>query len=515
MADRASEVLSAQMPRGGFIVAGLLALLLWVAWWIWNLEWTEQQSNPFFSDRANENPYLAAQLFLERLHYSVSENKDEDTLERLPAGKAAILLISGRANLSEKQQNDLLKWISNGGHLITLANREWNEKTESIDDLLQRQFDVAAVRTADNSNELVNLLFNSSGNADNSDSDNKEGDNKDSGDTDNPSDNKASGDSANGDRNSDGNNSNGKNAGSDNSDSKNNAESDNDVDSENSADDDEHIADSKASQRAEKDTGDDDDQPDNEDDDNADAASVDAQQQCPVGTPFGTTRIEWPDEQQLIAEIGGKTRIEIGDVEPTLSAADSLGLQLVQFQHGLGKVTFLASMGLWSNHQISNVDNAHLLALLAGDAEQIIILHDFDAVPLTELLKHFFPATLIMLVVLIAMVIFHFQQRWGSMLDTRAPPRRSLHEHIAAGGRLLWRHRQIEPLVQRLQQLITDQMQRMQHDMPLTANETQKLLASQTGIKPEQIRLAMRTPASTQEELFEQIQILQLIRNSL
>jgi len=141
MADRASGISSSQMPRSGFIVAGLLSLLLLVAWWIWNLEWTEQQSNPFFSDTANESPYLAAQLFLERLHYVVSEDKDEEALARLPDGKVVVLLISGRAHLSEQRQNDLLKWISNGGHLITLANREWNEKTESIDDILQREFE--------------------------------------------------------------------------------------------------------------------------------------------------------------------------------------------------------------------------------------------------------------------------------------------------------------------------------------------------------------------------------------
>jgi len=459
MADRASDVRLSLVPRSGFIIAGLLALLLLIVWKVWNLEWMEQQSDPFFSDAANENPYLAAQLFLEHLRYAVSEGKDEDALEQLPEGKAVILLISGRAHLSEQRQYDLLRWINNGGHLITLANREWNEKTESIDDILRRQFDVAAVRTADNSNDLVHLLFDSS----------------DTADSESDADKDVDANSTNGSNNNDSNN------------------------------DEPNAVDGPATPQAQ--TGD--------DNENTEEPSINSPQQCPLGTPFGTTRIEWLDGKQLVADIGGKMRIEIGDVEPTVSAADALGLQFVQFHHGVGKVTFLSSMGMWSNQQIDSFDNAHLLALLADDAGQVIILHDFDAVPLTDLLKHFFPATLIMLVVLIAMVIFHFQQRWGSIVDTKAPPRRSLHEHITAGGRLLWRHRQVAPLIQRQQQLINDQLQRTQHNAPLTANEMQKLLASQTGIKLEQIRIAMREPASTQDELFEQIQLLQSIRNSL
>jgi hypothetical protein len=488
MANRASVTKASIMPRTGFVIAGLLALALLVAWLIWNLEWTEQQSDPFFSDEANQNPYLAAQLFLERLHYVVSEDEDEDALERLPPGNAVILLISGRAHLSEQRQTDLLNWVNNGGHLITLANREWNEKTESIDDMLQRQFDVNAVRTGDNAIELVNLLFDDSSSADSGETDQaSEGGDTKPGTEDTVQDNNAKTPSP--------------------------APSPKDVPEviRNENQDDENV-DNKNPDDGAAAT----DNSEGADDQITGDSDVDAaSEQCPVETPPGATGIEWFDGQQLVADIGGKMRIEIGDVEPTISAADSQGLQLVQFRYGFGKVTFISSMNLWGNHQIGNFDNAHLLALLAGDASRVVILHDFDAVPLTELLKHFFPATLIMLVVLIAVVIFHFQQRWGSILDTQAPPRRSLFEHIAAGGRLLWRHRQIAPLIQRQQQQISEQILRTQHDTALTNNEMQKLLATQTSIPLEQIRMAMREPAATQDELFDQIRLLQSIRNSL
>lgn len=492
MANRASIANASIMPRTGFVIAGLLALALLVAWLIWNLEWTEQQSDPFFSDAANQNPYLAAQLFLERLHYVVSEDEDEDALERLPAGKAVILLISGRAHLSEQRQTDLLNWVNNGGHLITLANREWNEKTESIDDMLQRQFDVNAVRTGDNTIELVNLLFEDSSSADSGETDQA----NDGGDT------KSGTEDITEDAVQD------KNAK-----TPSPAPSPKDVPEvlrkENQND--EIVEDAKPVDGADATNN-----PDGSEDQIAGDSDVDAaNEQCSVETPPGTTGIEWFDGQRLIADIGGKMRIEIGDVEPTISAADAQGLQLVQFRYGLGKVTFISSMNLWGNHQIGNFDNAHLLALLAGDASRVVILHDFDAVPLTELLKHFFPATLIMLVVLIAVVIFHFQQRWGSILDTQAPPRRSLFEHIAAGGRLLWRHRQIAPLIQRQQQQICEQILRTQHDAALTNTEMQKLLATQTGIALEQVRIAMQAPATAQDELFGQIRLLQSIRNSL
>lgn len=452
-----------RMPRHVLLIASLITLLLATGWLVWNVEWIEEQSDPFFSDAAIENPYLAAQLFLERLHYAVTENEDEEALERLPDGKVVILLISGRAHLSEQRQNDLLKWISNGGHLITLANREWNEKTESIDDLLQRQFDVAAVRTSNNSMELVNLLFEESSG--------------DSGETNDDEPTPANRINDNAEKGAGG------------------------ATAESTAADatDTHVIDN----------------PDDADAEFADDDIAGVDEQCPAETPLGTTSIEWLDGQALIADIGGKMRIEIGDVEPTLSAADALGLQFVQFRYGFGKVTFLSSMALWSNHKIGSFDNAHLLALLAGDAERIIILHDFDAIPLTELLKHFFPATLIMLAILIAMIIFHFQQRWGSILNTQAPPRRSLHEHIAASGRLLWRNRQIAPMIRRQQQLIVEQIARTQHQAPLTVNETQKLMAQKTGIALEQIRIALREPATAQDELLEQIRLLQSIRNSL
>jgi len=502
MADRDTPTNASMMPRNSFIIAGLLALLLLVAWSLWNLEWIEQQSDPFFSNTANQNPYLAAQLFLEHLHYAVSEDENEDALERLPDGKAVILLISGRAHLSEQRQTELLKWINNGGHLITLANREWNEKTESIDDMLQRQFDVAAVRTADNTMELVNLLFDSSSTADDNNDGNQTTEKTDANSKDPASNATQTTEPA--------------------TTKLETAESETaEPEITESETTESETAESKTTVPANSDTNQNGKQveADNASDNTSDAVvaeePADAAEQCPVETPAGATPIEWFDGQQLIAEIGGKMRIEIGDVEPSISAADAQGLQFVQFGYGSGKVTFLSSMALWSNHQISNFDNAHLLALLAGDASRVVILHDFDAVPLTDLLKHFFPATLIMLVVLITMIIFHFQQRWRSTINTQAPPRRSLHEHIAAGGRLLWRHRQIAPLIKRQQQLVTEQLLRTQQNGPLTASEIQKLQTAQTGIALEQIRIAMREPASTTDELFDQIRLLQSIRNSL
>lgn len=451
MADRhalrsAQIQLAAKMPRGGFVIAGLLAVLLLAAWSLWNIELIEQQSDPFFSEEAGNNPYLAAQLFLERMHHVVSEDEDENALERLPEGKSVIILASGRAHLPEERQTELLNWISKGGHLITLATREWNEKTESIDDLLQRQFDVAAVRTGDNSMELVKLLFENSGGADDTQS----------GEDETPL-----------------------------------------------LPESHQNAQAGAAEDAQSDLN----EPSDPIQESAD--------QCLVQTPLGTTDIEWFDGQALVADIGGKLRLEIGDVEPTISAADAQGLQLVQFGYGFGKITFLSNMSLWTNHQIENFDNAHLLALMVGDANRIIILHDFDAVPLTDLLKHYFPATLIMLVVLTAMIIFHFQLRWGPVIDNRSPPRRSLHEHIAAGGRLLWQHRQVSPLVKLLQQQISEQIARAHPTGAPTDKEIHQTLTTQTGITADKIRTAMQEPANESDQLLDQIRLLQTIRNSL
>jgi len=81
-------------------------------------------------------PYLAAEHFLQKqgikFRYSTRLNK----AMRTPAAGQTLLLLANRHSMSESQSEQLLQWAGDGGHLVVIAERLWNEKKAKSGDLL-------------------------------------------------------------------------------------------------------------------------------------------------------------------------------------------------------------------------------------------------------------------------------------------------------------------------------------------------------------------------------------------
>lgn len=129
------------VARGGRgrALGGALAVvsLLAFGWFFSQLERVEEAVDQGFTQAAQRNPFLAAELFLHRLGVPVESHKRMSVLSHLPPpqGSTLILVTNSRA-LSQAHLDNLWRWIEAGGHLITQVSAITTGGGESDDPLL-------------------------------------------------------------------------------------------------------------------------------------------------------------------------------------------------------------------------------------------------------------------------------------------------------------------------------------------------------------------------------------------
>ncbi|MDM3871367.1 DUF4350 domain-containing protein [Porticoccus sp. W117] len=109
----------------------LLILLFAVAiggyiyWWLQNHELVEQEFRLRPSKEVRENPFHAAQLFLERKGYPVELSNGLNRFQALPATDDIIIgeYLGGR--LPDHRVDELLAWVEQGGQILTSVQRSW------------------------------------------------------------------------------------------------------------------------------------------------------------------------------------------------------------------------------------------------------------------------------------------------------------------------------------------------------------------------------------------------------
>lgn len=86
---------------------------------------------------ARSNPWLAAERFLRQRGVAVSRTDSLlPILDDTPAAGHSLVLLGSRRQLSAAQNQRLLDWAANGGHLIVVAQANWSEQRRRSDDLL-------------------------------------------------------------------------------------------------------------------------------------------------------------------------------------------------------------------------------------------------------------------------------------------------------------------------------------------------------------------------------------------
>jgi len=97
----------------------------------------EEKQITYPSLEALLNPYLAAEHFLKKQGIKLRRSmRLADAMRRPAHGHTLLFLAEQRSRMDEKQTESLLQWASEGGHLIVVAERIWDEDEGASGDLL-------------------------------------------------------------------------------------------------------------------------------------------------------------------------------------------------------------------------------------------------------------------------------------------------------------------------------------------------------------------------------------------
>ncbi|QGZ32269.1 DUF4350 domain-containing protein [Stutzerimonas stutzeri] len=96
------------------------------------------------------NPYLAAERFLLDQGREVTHAQGFAGLGDEPSDDQILLLLGERAHMTPSQSVRLLEWVAEGGHLVFVAERLWDERTGKSGDLLLDALNLQQYETTDN-----------------------------------------------------------------------------------------------------------------------------------------------------------------------------------------------------------------------------------------------------------------------------------------------------------------------------------------------------------------------------
>jgi hypothetical protein len=82
------------------------------------------------SDEARRNPYLALGRLLERMGHTVVAETNPERLGELPDPPATLILPTSRASIGAERSQELLDWVSRGGHLAVVTYSFWPDAAE-------------------------------------------------------------------------------------------------------------------------------------------------------------------------------------------------------------------------------------------------------------------------------------------------------------------------------------------------------------------------------------------------
>lgn len=124
--------------RAGFILAMalLLAVGLIASYVLGKLEPYEDVIEHGPAPEVASSPYLAAEHFLRKQGIAARRAEGLDVLDGLPSEGQTLMLLADRGNMTPRQVERVLQWTANGGHLLFIAERLWDEEEGKSGDLL-------------------------------------------------------------------------------------------------------------------------------------------------------------------------------------------------------------------------------------------------------------------------------------------------------------------------------------------------------------------------------------------
>lgn len=147
----------------------LAAILIGVLIWVVDIRFKEVDVFVGEDLAARQNPYLAAQLFIEKTnqdYFSDTGTTSHDDMaesqrglalvDNLPSVMDTIIITSARHSMSERRTEVLRQWVNEGGNLVVVGKMLYNEQTQSSNDSLLNSYDIqvfeASIAPEDNEN---------------------------------------------------------------------------------------------------------------------------------------------------------------------------------------------------------------------------------------------------------------------------------------------------------------------------------------------------------------------------
>jgi hypothetical protein len=124
--------------RAGFVLAMalLLAVGLIASYVLGKLEPYEDVVEHGPAPEVASSPYLAAEHFLRKQGIAAHHAEGLEVLDGLPSEGQTLMLLADRGNMTPRQVERVLQWTANGGHLLFIAERLWDEEEGKSGDLL-------------------------------------------------------------------------------------------------------------------------------------------------------------------------------------------------------------------------------------------------------------------------------------------------------------------------------------------------------------------------------------------
>ncbi|MFO1430245.1 MAG: DUF4350 domain-containing protein [Candidatus Competibacteraceae bacterium] len=235
----------------------------------------------------------------------------------------------------------------------------------------------------------------------------------------------------------------------------------------------------------------------------------------------------WSETPLQLAPTPGKPALQVQfqslyylqaqGLEAIRQAADLQGNRLLQYSWGWGWVTVLSDLDPFTNDRLAEYDHADLLWALVGDRPAVWLQYRPRVPSLLQLLWIYAWMPLLGLLLALTAAIRTYSYRLGPLLPTRTEERRSLLEHLQAGGRFLWHHNAQAALLDAVRQRLAARLeQRWPYWQQLKPTEQIQRLAELSELSREQVSYAWQTmTAPNPREFLFVVQQLQRIDKSL